>query len=141
MSSLSSTHPRGGTVATTTLAGLIEAGPETLAPADPWLAAARGAAIVRAGELGLPSKTDEEWRHTNPAPLLDAAYALPERGLAMAAKCDDGASRAVEVLLSRLLARHAHAPDLADALRDLADRPLRDFGGVEVGRLRARLPG
>ena len=67
--------------------------------------------------------------------------ALPAEGLALAIKCDDGATRAAEALLGALAARHLEAAPaaLADALAAFADAPVRDFNGAEVGRIRAIL--
>jgi Fe-S cluster assembly protein SufD len=45
--------------------------------ATAWLDRPRNAAIDRAKALGLPASTDEEWRYTNPAPILEASYTLP----------------------------------------------------------------
>jgi L-asparaginase II len=72
--------------------------------------------------------------------------ALPGPGLGIAVKMDDGNNaRAVEVAMAALLLRHlpANEADEADAafLRDLADAPLVNWNGIEVGRLAARLPG
>jgi Fe-S cluster assembly protein SufD len=60
-----------------TLADLIERGWASGEPIHDL----RALAIKRAGELGLPEKTDEEWRYTNPASIRDLACALPETRL------------------------------------------------------------
>lgn len=68
--------------------------------------------------------------------------ALPETGLGLAIKMDDGNNaRAVEVVLAALLKRLL-PPDEADAalLDAVADLSLRNWNGIEVGRLRAALP-
>jgi len=57
-----------------TLADLIEHGGPGKGPLDDL----RTRAIKRAGELGLPEKTDEEWRYTNPAPIRELKTVLPE---------------------------------------------------------------
>lgn len=68
--------------------------------------------------------------------------ALPELGLGIAIKIDDGnGARASEGVLAALLS--ALLPlDAADAdfLGGLANTPLKNWNGIEVGRLRARLP-
>jgi L-asparaginase II len=64
--------------------------------------------------------------------------ALPEFGLGLAIKMDDGnTARAAEVVLAALLQDLMHA-DGADAefLRGVWDAPLRNWNGIEVGRLR-----
>jgi L-asparaginase II len=58
--------------------------------------------------------------------------ALPERGLGFAIKIDDGAQRAVEAVIVRLLARfHPEIASLGPPAR------LTNWRGVEVGRMRA----
>ncbi|HEX7010169.1 MAG TPA: hypothetical protein VF184_09310, partial [Phycisphaeraceae bacterium] len=42
-----------------------------------WLMKARQAGLSRLTELGMPTLKDEEWRFTNPAPLIKQPYALP----------------------------------------------------------------
>ncbi|HLK59650.1 MAG TPA: hypothetical protein VKU00_24025, partial [Chthonomonadaceae bacterium] len=42
-----------------------------------WLAPLRKAAFSRFAELGFPTRHDEEWRFTNPAPLVETEFALP----------------------------------------------------------------
>jgi L-asparaginase II len=62
--------------------------------------------------------------------------ALPELGLGIAVKCDDGAGRAAEVMmagtLARLLASDADRSMLAPFIRPT----LRNWNGVVVGGLR-----
>lgn len=63
--------------------------------------------------------------------------ALPELGLGIALKCDDGAGRAAEAavaaVIARLLARDAA---LSEKLRRLARPALSNWNGIEVGMLR-----
>ncbi len=63
--------------------------------------------------------------------------ALPEAGLGIAVKCDDGAARAAEVVMAVLISRLL-ALDDADrgALAPLVQPGLRNWNGVEVGVLR-----
>jgi L-asparaginase II len=66
--------------------------------------------------------------------------ALPEVGLGVAIKIDDGNNaRASEVVMAALLERLL--PPLAEAdaalLRGYSDAPLANWNGIEVGRLRA----
>jgi len=65
--------------------------------------------------------------------------ALPELGLGIAIKMDDGNnSRACEVVLAALLQRLLPLADTDDVfLRGLADQTLRNWNGIEVGRLAA----
>ena len=65
--------------------------------------------------------------------------ALPEAGLGVAIKMDDGNNaRACEVVMAALIARLLELDD-ADAsfMHGLSDLALRNWNGIEVGRLRA----
>ncbi|MEO3387878.1 asparaginase [Mesorhizobium sp. CAU 1741] len=63
--------------------------------------------------------------------------ALPERGLGIAIKCDDGAGRAAEVMLAAVLARLLPDDDqLSATLSDMANPVLRNWNSIEVGGLR-----
>jgi L-asparaginase II len=68
--------------------------------------------------------------------------ALPERGLGVAIKIDDGATaRAAEITMASVIA--ALLPlSAADAafVHGLAEVPLRNWTGIEVGQLRAAEP-
>ena len=63
--------------------------------------------------------------------------ALPELGLGIALKCDDGATRAAEVLMAAVIARFL---PMSDGERGALDRflhpMLRNWNGIEVGGLR-----
>ncbi len=61
--------------------------------------------------------------------------ALPSLGLGIALKCDDGAGRAAEIVTASVIRRLL--PDLADVLAPLASPVLRNWRGIDVGRLRA----
>ena len=65
--------------------------------------------------------------------------ALPELGLGVAVKMDDGnTARACEVVMAALLLRLLPLDDApAGLLRELSDVLLRNWNGIEVGRLRA----
>ncbi|MCW5633247.1 MAG: asparaginase [Rubrivivax sp.] len=66
--------------------------------------------------------------------------ALPAQGLGVALKMDDGnTARAAEVVMATLIARLVPMRDEAEAdfVGSLADVPLRNWNGIEVGRLRA----
>jgi len=59
--------------------------------------------------------------------------ALPDLGLGIAVKCDDGAGRAAELVMATMLARF-----LGEAALERWQRPvLRNWNGIEVGALRA----
>jgi L-asparaginase II len=62
--------------------------------------------------------------------------ALPDQGLGIALKCDDGAGRAAEAVMAALIIRLLPLDGEARALLDRFARPiLRNWNGVEVGRL------
>lgn len=63
--------------------------------------------------------------------------AVPEQGIGFAIKCDDGATRASEVMVSAMLAGLLPKGDpLANALRDMAKPVMRNWNGIAVGALR-----
>jgi L-asparaginase II len=63
--------------------------------------------------------------------------AVPELGLGIALKCDDGASRAVEVMIAAVLARLLKSDEaLAAKLDELARPIIPSRKGVAVGKIR-----
>ena len=63
--------------------------------------------------------------------------ALPELGLGIAIKCDDGAGRAAEAIMATLIARFLPLDDQERAALVHFTRPtLRNWNGIEVGVLR-----
>lgn len=70
---------------------------------------------------------------------------LPEQGLGIALKCDDGATRASEVAMAAVIARFLPMSDAERSAFDRFLRPaLRNWNGIEVGGLRptqAVIPG
>jgi L-asparaginase II len=65
--------------------------------------------------------------------------ALPEQGLGVAIKVDDGnTARAAEVVMAAVIARLVRLSDVERSMiRGLADMPLTNWNGIEVGRLQA----
>ncbi|MCO5092518.1 asparaginase [Bosea sp. (in: a-proteobacteria)] len=64
--------------------------------------------------------------------------ALPELGLGLAVKCDDGAGRAAEVAIGALIARFLPMDEATRAaFAPLSEAVLRNWNGIEVGRVRA----
>jgi L-asparaginase II len=64
--------------------------------------------------------------------------ALPDLGLGIALKCDDGQGRAAEVLLAAAIQRFLPLQgDEARGVADLAGPVMKNWNGIEVGRLRA----
>ena len=65
-----------------------------------------------------------------------ACAALPELGLGIAVKCDDGAGRAAEVMLAAALARFLSGEADRAVLARFVRPTLRNWNGIEVGSLR-----
>jgi L-asparaginase II len=63
--------------------------------------------------------------------------ALPEQGLGIALKCDDGAGRAAQVVMAAVVARFSPLSDVERvALTRFTQPTLRNWNGLEVGALR-----
>ena len=62
--------------------------------------------------------------------------ALPEEGIGIALKCDDGATRAAECMMAATLARHVADAGLASALDGMARSELRNRNDIHVGDVR-----
>lgn len=85
------------------------------------IAATEGRALVKPGAEGV------------------SVAALPGRGLGIALKAEDGATRAAEAAMGHMLVRLEIIT--ADAARELADQlqpRIRNWAGTEVGRIRVR---
>ena len=61
--------------------------------------------------------------------------ALPEKGLGLAVKCDDGAARAAEAIMAHLLVGFGAAT--ADAMAQLTTAPVRNWNSIHTGDIRA----
>lgn len=67
--------------------------------------------------------------------------AIPEQGLAIAVKCDDGAGRAAEAMVAATLARLFEKDEPVNAaLTAMANKSMRNWNGIHVGDIRATLP-
>ncbi|WP_295808916.1 asparaginase [uncultured Nitratireductor sp.] len=62
--------------------------------------------------------------------------AIPEKGIGIALKCDDGATRAAEVMVAQVLAQLLEGDTLAETLNEMARPVLTSRRGFEVGALR-----
>jgi L-asparaginase II len=62
--------------------------------------------------------------------------ALPEQGLGIAVKCDDGAGRAAEVMMAATIARWLKSDADRAALEKFIRPTLRNWNGVAVGEIR-----
>ncbi|MDM9626748.1 asparaginase [Rhizobium sp. S152] len=64
--------------------------------------------------------------------------AVPEQGIAIALKCDDGHSRAAEVMVAATLARFFEKDsEIRAALEAMATVSMRNWNGIHVGDVRA----
>ncbi|TIO80046.1 MAG: asparaginase, partial [Mesorhizobium sp.] len=99
--------------------------------AEPFLVAGTGKAdlaLMRAAPGRIFVKTGAEGVY---------CAALPEHGLGIALKCDDGASRASEVMIAAVLAKLLRSDEaLAAKLAELANPPVESRIGAKVGLLR-----
>ncbi|MDG4889560.1 MULTISPECIES: asparaginase [unclassified Mesorhizobium] len=99
--------------------------------AEPFLVAGTGKAdlaLMRAAPGRIFVKTGAEGVY---------CAALPELGLGIALKCDDGASRASEVMIAAVLAKLLRSDEaLAAKLAELANPPVESRIGAKVGLLR-----
>lgn len=69
----------------------------------------------------------------------EAVYvaALPEKGLAMAVKCEDGSTRAAEAMVAALLAKYFDkGSEEHTKLMALANKPMRNWNGDHFGDIR-----
>lgn len=63
--------------------------------------------------------------------------ALPEKGVAIATKCEDGTTRAAEAMVFALIARCLDKSDpLREQLMSMANRPMKNWNGIHVGDVR-----
>lgn len=99
--------------------------------AHPVLVAGEGRActdLIRACKDGTVVKTGAEGVFT---------AILPQKGLGLAVKIDDGATRGSEAAIAALLARHGALDREDPVFEGLADAPLLNRRGLDCGRLRA----
>ncbi|MES5097381.1 asparaginase [Agrobacterium sp. BA1120] len=62
---------------------------------------------------------------------------LPEQGIAMAVKCEDGTTRAAEAMIAALLARYSEKDSARQqALLGMANRSMKNWNGIHVGDIR-----
>src|SRR3972149_4964401 len=65
-----------------------------------------------------------------------ACAALPEQGIGIAIKCDDGSGRAAEVMMAAALARLLPSDSDRAALDSFVQATLHNWNGVTVGAIR-----
>lgn len=99
--------------------------------AHPWHVAGTGrfcTEIMRAFGTRVFAKTGAEGVY---------CAALPEQGLGIAVKCDDGAGRAAEVMAAATLSRLLPKPEDSATLEKFVRPTLRNWNGISVGALRS----
>ena len=102
--------------------------------AHPELVAGEGRActeLMRAMKGRVAVKTGAEAVYVAIAPELD-------RGIAI--KVSDGATRAAEALIATLLVRIGALDAAAPVARRLSEGPLKNYAGIETGRIEVALP-
>lgn len=99
--------------------------------AEPWYVAGTGRACTRLMEIApgrIFVKTGAEGVFCG---------AIPELGLGIALKCEDGATRAAEAMIGAVLARFFRDdPEVNAMLSGFARHPMRNWNGVHVGDVR-----
>ncbi|MCO5058477.1 MAG: asparaginase, partial [Rhizobiaceae bacterium] len=99
--------------------------------AEPFFVAGTDRADTRMMELG----KGRVFTKTGAEGVFCAA--LPEHGLGIALKCDDGATRAAETMVASVLAGLLKDDEeLASGLRRIASPVLKNWNGIEVGAVR-----
>ena len=63
--------------------------------------------------------------------------AIPEKGYGIALKCEDGATRGAEAMIGGVLAKlFGDDADLSAKLSDWTEKRMKNWNGIEVGRIR-----
>lgn len=99
--------------------------------AHPWLTSGTGradVALMQADPGHIFTKTGAEGVF---------CAALPEQGLGLAVKIDDGAGRAAEAAIAAALSRHVARPEVREALGHVARHGLSNWKAIAVGEVRA----
>jgi L-asparaginase II len=99
--------------------------------AEPFYVAGTGRACTKLMELA-PGKI---FAKTGAEGVFVAA--LPDQGLAMAVKCEDGTTRAAEAMIFALIARYFEkGGETETKLMAMANRQMKNWNGIHVGDVR-----
>ncbi|WP_075290120.1 asparaginase [Pararhizobium arenae] len=99
--------------------------------AEPFYVAGTGRACTRLMQLA-PGRI---FAKTGAEGVFCAA--IPEKGIGIALKCEDGTTRAAEAMVAATLARFfKDEPDLHASLRGMADHAMHNWNGLFVGDIR-----
>ena len=98
--------------------------------AEPWHVAGTNRPdtdIMREGKGRVFTKVGAEGVYT---------AAIPELGLGIALKCEDGSERGAVAMVNAVLAKLFGTDDLAETYRESANKGFRNWNKIEVGRFR-----
>ena len=99
--------------------------------AEPFYVAGTGRACTKLMELA-PGKI---FAKTGAEGVFVAA--LPDQGIAMAVKCEDGTTRAAEAMIFALIARYFEkGGETQEKLMAMANRTMKNWNGLTVGEVR-----
>jgi L-asparaginase II len=99
--------------------------------AEPFYVAGTGRACTRLMQVA-PGKI---FAKTGAEGVFVAA--LPEKGVAIAVKCEDGTTRAAEAMIYALIARQFEVgSEIRDTLMGMANRQMKNWNGIHVGDIR-----
>ena len=99
--------------------------------AEPFFVAGTGRACTRIMEIA-PGKI---FTKTGAEGVFIAA--LPEQGIAMAVKCEDGTTRAAEAMITAMLAKYFEQDsEEQKALLAMSNRSMHNWNGIHVGDVR-----
>jgi L-asparaginase II len=99
--------------------------------AEPFYVAGTGRTCTRLMELA-PGKI---FAKTGAEGVFVAV--LPEQGLAMAVKCEDGTTRAAEAMICALIARYFEkGGEVETKLMSMANRQMKNWNGIRFGEVR-----
>lgn len=106
------------------------------AMAEPWYVAGTDrwcTQVMQAGDGRIYAKTGAEGIY---------CAAVPDLGLGITIKCDDGNARAADVLLGAILSRLFDADaQLAGVMAGFSEKPVMSFAGEKAGVVRAAMQG
>ena len=107
--------PRIGTEADVSESNLARLASEVEKSGIPWLDRLRESALDRFETLGLPSTREEEWRHTNVAPIAATTFTRASASGGAVSKAELSALALAELGCPRIvMVNGRHAPDLSE---------------------------
>jgi Fe-S cluster assembly protein SufD len=107
--------PRTGTEADVSESNLARLATEVEKSGIPWLDRLRESALDRFETLGLPSTREEEWRHTNVAPIAATTFTRASASGGAVSKAELSALALAELGCPRIvMVNGRHAPDLSE---------------------------